>query len=47
MGGVAFEKSSSAATLLPVQLLVDRAAFTFNPLGSEVILGPLRCFDMS
>ncbi len=32
-GGVAFEKSSfSAATLLPVQLLVDRAAFTCKAL---------------
>ncbi len=32
MGGVAFEKFSSAATLLPVQLLVDCAAFTFKAL---------------
>ncbi len=31
-GGVAFEKSSSAATLLPVQLLVNRAAFTCKAL---------------
>ncbi len=29
---VAFEKSSSAATLLSVQLLVDRAAFTCKAL---------------